>query len=232
VVPRVGATVPVRGPPGHLGRTVLSRAMAGVGSSRGIATDAGAVATRVPGRDHVHPAPPLHPPMRCAILPPAPPVLPFPRPVGSQERRERSLTPAAFPCLLSSNLSLPTPAENLCSGKMPPLCRLCSSPQLGMIVGIVPDVTPAAGAAAGREGHVTAVFAAGRHRAVDPRLTHRPAAPPSVHRVLRHQKSRYMRPCAARAASSFLTARSARSVARMPAFSRSQPASSAPGLAR
>jgi hypothetical protein len=59
---------------------------------------------------------------------------------------------------------LPTPAEDLCLDKVPALDRLRSSPELGVVVGIIPTVAPPAGDAAGREGHIAAVLPTGGHQ--------------------------------------------------------------------
>ena len=50
-----------------------------------------------------------------------------------------------------ANLTLPHHAQALSSSQLPPLEGLTTSPQLGVIVRVIPHVAPAAGDAAGRE---------------------------------------------------------------------------------
>jgi hypothetical protein len=93
------------------------------------------------------------------------------RPVGPEPGAPRpsSTRPAAaFPCplpvfALTRDLPLPAPADPRRGGLETALGGLSSSAELGVIIGIVPPVTPAARDAAGREDGLAAGDV-GRHR--------------------------------------------------------------------
>ena len=123
---------------------------------------------------------PSPPPPRCARLPP--------RPTGSVPFSDRSgarsaavVTPSdcrgvSVPARRQS--LAPAPAENLDPGKMPTLCCHSTSAELGAIVGVVPDVAPAARNAPHRPGWVSiGAGLAGPLAPVRPRHGRRRSAP-------------------------------------------------------